>query len=300
MRVRRKPLAARRAGFTLMEMLVAIAIGGSLMAATSMLLVDTLSGFNRQTRQGEMNWRVRIMTRTFTQDTEDTYQIVYSGTSSYTPPALVSPASYNTSGPNGQTITSVPAATKVLVFEVPSYDSSGYFIQNSYDYIGYSWTQPASGAGGILYRTCIPRTGSARSCVSQIIPAGGTYDATVTLKFHVSTTYTAIAGYGGNYYSDTATDSLGNPLFQGSTPTVGLAQVDEISLSITVQATSWGQTVSQTETVAVTMKEWGRTLGATGSLGTTGTTGATGAPSAPNGVSTASIREERKARPLPK
>lgn len=263
-----------RGGFTLLEVLVVAAISGIVGLALSVLIMTSWKGFTTEMRQNESCWRARQVIASFRDDAAGASQVVYSGSSAFTLPTLTGSATYNL--PSGLSSAVVPGGTKLVVLQLPSYDSNGV-IPNSYDYVGYTWTAAGNNVPGQTFRTCIPTTGSSRVPFYALVPGGGDYDSQVNFSFRVNAGYVDPT-YGTVFqrltYADSATyNSIS--MFQGSSPLIALSNIDQVDLDITVSGTAFGLSLKQELTANATLRSWGRNSG----------TSALTAPTAPTGLS---------------
>ena len=232
-------------------MLVVIGVSAILAMAVCALTITTYSTFGAQLRQDEVTARCRILLAGFTTDAVSASQVIYVGAGPYTPPTLPSGQSYTYPKDGaGQTQTTVPAATKLVVFAVPSYNASGTIPAVS-DYVGYGWNSTA----GTVVRTCIPNSQSSRPASDRIVPEGGQYDSGMGMDLHVASSYPNTT-YADQDYDIGAKDGTGAYLFEGSSPSIGVQNVDKVDLDATVAAKSWGQTVSMELKSEARMRNW--------------------------------------------
>jgi hypothetical protein len=132
-----------------------------------------------------------------------------------------------------------------------SRDSTGV-IPGAYDYIGYGWNQIPQ----TVVRTCLSYSGipgiSSSGYSSRVVPYGGNCDAALTLQVH-------IASSSSSTYKDQSVDPFAGSnlaLFQGSPPTINMADIDDLSVDDVISANSWGATLSQEFHSDTKMRNW--------------------------------------------
>ena len=262
-------------GFTLLELSASMAISTILSVSICQLSVTSVRTWQQEMRQNEMNMRGRQMVEDLSLDICQASGVVFLGSTTnssadqatYTALGTCAfapnpPTSQSFRFPSNLPTTSTagfPAADHLVVFQLPSINSSGP-IPGSFDYIGYGWLQAVSGTPGEVVRTCIPNSLSTRLSYYRVLPEAGTYDTSMQFTFHIATTAPNSPAPLTSSYPGTSYDPFA---VTGATVPAGarMQDIDTVTITTTISAACWGATPipSSALTSAFHMRDWTQT-----------------------------------------
>jgi len=256
---------SNRRGFTMVELSAAMGIAAILSISIGELVITTYRTFTQEMRQNEMDFRCRQLIYSYTTDVQSAVSVVFLGTTTVSSADQATSLTLGTAGyspvaPTGQSMTypaglpsysasAIPSADRLIVFQVPSYDSNGNIL-GSWDYIAYGWIMGTGGTPGEVYRTVICNSLSIRPTYYNIIPEAGNYDTELAYQFHIATT--APDDPDQTYDPFATSGSLMVPA------NARLQDVDTVIVTATLSASAWGSVTNPnlTLTTALHMRNW--------------------------------------------